>query len=118
MRFAITYNRIYWKVGRNTRHINISWYRDIPILFKRIFYKTIYYTCWSRDCDMCESTTAGLVYGEKAWDIMMDGVSEWAEGPVSYDRISKEEYKEFIAPPVRDRVLEAYENGRGNSIYV
>jgi len=86
--------------------------------YLKLFFKVIYYTVWSRDCDMCESTNAGIVYGEKRWDKMMDETGEWAEGPVNYNRISKEEYLDFVAPPVRDRIMEAYENGRGNSIYV
>jgi len=102
-----TLSTIFWKIIRT---ISKNW--------NKITKKTIYYTVWSRDCDMCESTNAGYVYGEKNWDKMMDEVGEWAEGPVSYERISKEEYEEFVAPPVRDRIMEAYENGRGTSIYV
>ena len=91
---------------------------DFPQWLDRQLYEAIFYICWSRDCDMCESTSRGVVYGEKNWDKMMEHTAEWAEGPVSYDRISKEEYEEFVNPGNRDRVMEAYENGNGNSIYV
>ncbi len=91
---------------------------DFPQWLDRQLYEAIYYTCWSRDCDMCESTNTGVVYGEKNWEKMMDHTGEWAEGPVSYDRISKEEYKEFENPGIRDRVMEAFENGNSSSIYV
>ena len=87
--------RLYWKIGKKQGVIRYQmWYwrlrEGLPKLYKKIFWKPIYYTCWSRDCDMCESTTAGVVYGgEKAWDTMMDETGEWAEGPVSYERITK-----------------------------
>lgn len=117
--------RIYVKIGDSKTRCFYPWryyYRTLESIknaYLRTFWKPIYYTCWSRDCDMCESTSSGVVLGgEKAWDKMMDRTAEWAEGPVSYDRISKEEYEEFIAPPVRDRIMEAYENGNGTSIYV
>ena len=47
----------------------------------------------------------------------MDSVGDWAEGPVSDTYMSQEETEDF-EPHTRDRIMEAFENGRGNSIWV
>ena len=72
---------------------------------------------WSRDCDMCESfrtrnypTKFGMLRSLVEW---WQGL-EWAEGPSGWS----------LAEPApestrtHDRVLAAFENGRGTSIYV
>jgi hypothetical protein len=125
MKIAITrYGRIHWKFGKKKGQIySLAWYyraiEDIPKLWRKTFWKPIYYTVWSRDCDMCESTNSGIVYGgEKWWKKMLEEAGEWADGPMHFDKISKGEYENFVAPRVRDRILEAYENGNGSSIYV
>lgn len=66
---------------------------------------------------MCESTTFHKFYGQKALDRFLDMYSEDAEGPQGHDRITKEEYA-TSTNSTRDRILEAYENGHGTSIYV
>lgn len=78
----------------------------------------IYYSHWSRDCDMCESTTFGWCFPHE-YDEIQDDASEWAEGPMSFEKITKEEYEQYKGESFkRDRVMEAYENGNGRSVYV
>ena len=66
---------------------------------------------------MCESTSAFTCRSMREYYKAMQEAGEWAEGPATFDIVSKEEYQEFC-PSSRDRVMEAYENGNGNSIYV
>lgn len=81
------------------------------------FPRTVYASQFSRDCDMYESygrdTFPSLWHFHRAYM----NACKWAEGPVSWQIISKEEYEE-LETGHRDRTMEAYENGRGNSIYV
>jgi len=73
---------------------------------------------WGRDCDCCESTSIYTV--DTYLDLVIDFVNyvdslEWAEGPETWG------LTDLTIPEgssQRDRVMEAYENGRGNSIYV
>ena len=78
---------------------------------------TVYFIHWSRDCDMCEGSRAVRVFNEKAYQAYIEKAYEWAEGPNTFERIGKEEYENFHGF-TRDRIMEAYENGNGNSIYV
>lgn len=84
----------------------------------REFPNAPYTVCtWSRDCDMCESTRVrtypsmfGLIRSLIGW---WDGL-EWAEGPESWSIVEP-------APDsnhTHDRVMAAFEDGRGTSIYV
>ena len=75
---------------------------------------------WSRDCDMCESTrTYKLETKQELVHSIMGEIKgwEWAEGPSGYEFIPVDEYggEEYRT---RDRVMEAYENGNGSSIWV
>lgn len=89
-----------------------------------LFHKPIYYEYFSRDCDMCESSYCAVFRkGKKAFEKMKMESYEWAEGPMSFTPISKADYEQWHVETNgrtshRDRVMEAYENGRGNSIYV
>jgi hypothetical protein len=57
--------------------------------------------------------------GKKAFVKYCESQYEWAEGPMSFTIISKDEYEEEKGVTHhRDRVMEAFENGNGNSIYV
>jgi len=96
---------------RNKLNERISMLEDLA-LFGEFFIET-----WSRDCDMCESTSVARYTSMKEYDEAMDAVEGWAEGPVSFTHISKEDADKF-EPHTRDRVMEAYENGNGWSIHV
>lgn len=72
---------------------------------------------WSRDCDMCESTRITVCQSyislTKSYASYIDNL-EWAEGPSSWQIVDP-------TPEIhhtRDRAMEAFENGRGTSIYV
>jgi len=88
--------------------------------YKRFFFAPIYYEYWSRDCDMCESAGVDIFYGgRKAYDKAYQKAGEWAEGPFSWNIITKAEYEQRKDERYfRDRIMEAYENGNGTSIYV
>jgi len=88
--------------------------------FKRTIYKPVYFEYWSRDCDMCESSGVDVFYGsKKAYEAYLNNFYEGLEGPGSMNIIPKEEYEERKGLTYqRDRVMEAYENGNGTSIYV
>lgn len=79
--------------------------------------RKIYAIKFSRDCDMCESTRPVCYKNWFAYQYELLHIGDWAEGPVSIDIVSKGEYEDFT-PTTRDRVMEAYENGNGTSIYV
>ena len=110
----------YW-FDHNVLKPILNVYYNYPGKVKRfldkLFLEHIYYVQWSRDCDMFESTNASICYGRKAYIKMQEDACDWAEGPMSWNEISKEEYEEF-QPDHRDRVMEAYENGNGKSIWV
>jgi hypothetical protein len=80
----------------------------------------IYVKAWSRDCDMCESTRVYKFQSIKAYYKAYDSFCEWLEGPGSFHLITKDEYDDEMREPTRsrDRIMEAFENGRGYSIYV
>ena len=82
----------------------------------------VYYTLFSRDCDMCESTTLGKSnnYREHYNWLNDPDQWDWVEGTTCVNEIDKDEYDYYIDEPVvvRDRVMEAYENGRGWSTTV
>jgi hypothetical protein len=79
--------------------------------------KRIYAVRWSRDCDMCESNRRVEFKNRFAMEYAEMHMYEDAEGPQSITVITKSEYDEF-ENSTRDRVMEAYENGNGFSIYV
>lgn len=88
--------------------------------FINSFYTPIYYDYYSRDCDMCERSYVEKFQGSrKAYKKMKENAYEWAEGPMEFNEISKDEYNQRAGiVNTRDRILEAYENGNGTSIYV
>ena len=72
---------------------------------------------------MCESTSVFKTQSLKKYNKRIQDAYEWAEGPMSFSIITKEEYDAFKKPGnrlgrTRDRIMEAYENGNGTSIYV
>lgn len=94
-------------------------------LVRWMLHQPIYYSYFSRDCDMCETAGVNKMYGTyRKYLKMVSDFYEDAEGACSISIITADEYHEQMAYEeengryFRDRVLEAYENGRGNSIYV
>jgi hypothetical protein len=81
--------------------------------------RTVYAQRFSRDCDMFERTWVveyknGFAYRYAARHIYDD-----CEGAESICRITKDDFKERDGHDItRDRTMEAYENGNGNSIWV
>jgi hypothetical protein len=86
----------------------------------RLVFKPIYFSYFSRDCDMYETSYTGAWRnGRKKYEEMKMEAYEGAEGPMSFTEISYEDYEQEKGPVChRDRTMEAYENGNGNSIYV
>lgn len=84
------------------------------------FREPIYVVKFSRDCDMVEAYYFLKFYTKKAFEEYEINAYEWAEGPVNFSIVSQHEWEqahlEYTGP--RDRILEAYENGRSWSIYV
>jgi hypothetical protein len=93
---------------------------EIKLSESLIKYGWIYVSTWSRDCDMCESTRVYKFQSIKAYYKANDSFGESLEGPGSFSIITKEQYDEERREPTRDRdrILEAFENGNGYSIYV
>ncbi len=111
--------KIHQKYSDELRGLN----SDIEALECLRQYGWIYASVWSRDCDMCESTSVFKTQSLKKYNKRIQDAYEWAEGPVSFSIITKEEYDAFKKPGnrlgrTRDRIMEAYENGNGTSIYV
>ena len=68
----------------------------------------------STDCDHCTATSCSDYTDWESCEKDMNESYEWAEGPINYWIISEQEAAEF-EPSFRDRVMENFENGRGNS---
>lgn len=100
--------QVYWGVVSN-----------VTERFQRLRYRPIYYSYFSRDCDMCEvSYVREFLGGRKNYEKMKEKSYEWAEGPTYFTEISREEYEmEKGEYHMRDRVMENYENG-GNGYLV
>jgi hypothetical protein len=99
--------------------LQIAIFRNMEIFRAMKFWEPVYYSYFSRDCDMCESYNAYEYKNYYQARNQQAESYEWAEGPMSYDEISKEEYQDLSGHyHTRDRVMEAYENGNGSSIYV
>lgn len=71
---------------------------------------TVYYHNWGRDCDGIEASRVckfdTLAKAEKA----IDDDYKWADGPTNWTKITRRQYREFIAANpgyVRDRYAEA-----------
>lgn len=79
--------------------------------------RKVYAVHFSRDCDMCESNRRIEFKNRFDYNYSLMHIMDDAEGPQSLTIISKEEYDEFKSSN-RDRVMEAFENGNGFSIYV
>lgn len=61
---------------------------------------------WSRDCDLCESTSTSLIEPDvNAFYAYEREEYEWAEGPKSIWIITPKQYREF-EPSFRDRAAE------------
>ena len=88
---------------------------------------------WSRDCDQCEGTSAHEYHHkpEGNWldpsRVVLNRILERidsayynAEGPVEHFILSEMEFKEYQQNgyETRDRILEAYEDGNGNSVII
>ena len=77
-----------------------------------------YFVLWYRDCDCAESTTGHKVpaYRARQW---CSNMRKWYgdEGPCTIYPMTKNEYEEF-KPSSRDRILEAFEDGRGSHVII
>lgn len=108
------YNLKYW--WRKTKENAVHQWR------MRFDKKPVYYSVWSRDCDMCESTDFCKHDTYADYHNMLNDPEFYGsfEGATSIDIISKERYDDNCNKPriVRDRVMEAFENGNGTSFYV
>lgn len=113
---VFNYRSPIWYYGTTIYQIK-QFFRAIREFYLSLTTETIYIYYWSRDCDMCESTTFHKIHGQKALNRFLDVSAQDAEGLQGYDTITKEEYDNSTSS-FRDRVMEAYENGRGTSIYV
>ena len=82
--------------------------------------EVIYAFSFSRDCDMCESTSYHKFESQKEYDDYEENLYEWAEGSTYINEISEEEYLAHCNQQsrTRDRIMEAYENGNGRTGYV
>jgi hypothetical protein len=72
----------------------------------------VYFEVWSRDCDLCESTSCYRFPTFWHAHRYFRGALDHAEGPMHWHQVSRKAYKNFN-PTFRDRVLEAFEDGRG-----
>jgi len=99
--------------------VSIGIFSNMEIFRALNFWDVIYMDYFSRDCDMCETSSVSKFPNYYSYRVAEASQAEWADGPFSYTPISKNEYKDRKGfSSSRDRILEAYENGNGNSIYV
>jgi hypothetical protein len=81
--------------------------------------KPIYAFAFSRDCDMCESSSYHKFNSRAEFKEYEESLYENAEGTTYFNRVSERVYLENAneQPYVRDRVMEAVEN-TGQGYYV
>lgn len=72
----------------------------------------IYVYTWSRDCDCVESDRVDHLKSRKDFEKYCEECYLEAEGPVRVQIISREEFDGFKSS-TRDRIMEAFEDGRG-----
>ena len=75
----------------------------------------IWYTVWSRDCDMAQGTSGPYLMDANvyAWEAKVNQDHEWAEGPMHHSILTVAEAEEFRRQPDdhRDLAMEAFEDG-------
>ena len=72
----------------------------------------IYVYTWSRDCDCVESDRVDHLKSREDFEKYCEECCTDAEGPVRIQIISRAEFEKF-KPSTQDRILEAFEDGRG-----
>lgn len=71
---------------------------------------------WSRDCDLCEGTSRRLIAADvRVIDDSINHSLAWADGPMSF-RIERPSAP--FQATFRDRMLEAFEDGRGSHVVI
>tara|TARA_R110002020_G_scaffold111976_2_gene258135 strand:- start:133 stop:390 length:258 start_codon:yes stop_codon:yes gene_type:complete len=81
--------------------------------------KPIYFEHFSRDCDCVEVSGYGVAIDRKDFAESQEAMWENAEGTCWMKRCSKAEYMLYGEQiHTRDRVMEAYENGRGTCVNI
>jgi len=78
----------------------------------------VHFVVFRRDCDLFESETAHTfpTYIHAMW-YLTRARDEWTEGPYQFWQISRKEFKSFQSSH-RDRILEAFEDGRGSAVVI
>lgn len=74
----------------------------------------VYFVVFRRDCDMHESTRCRRYpcFAVAMWHLRREA-EDWTEGPFNFYQVSRKEAREF-KDETRDRILEAFEDGRGS----
>ena len=99
-------------IKKNRKTLKL-WVREV------VLKKPIYYEYFSRDCDCVEVSGYNFVVGRKEFDYNQQMMYDGAEGECWMLRCSKEKYEQYGDEVYkRDRIMEAYENGRGNQINI
>ena len=89
------------------------WVREV------VLRKPIYFEYFSRDCDCVEVSGYGIAKDRKDFAESQQAMWENAEGTCWMKRCSKSEYMRYGGQEqTRDRVMEAYENGRGTCVNI
>lgn len=112
---AFLYRAYYLAKNSFKRNTNLFklWVKEV------LLKKPIYAFAFSRDCDMCESSSYHKFNSRAEFNRYEESLYENAEGTTYINKISELEYLENANEPpyVRDRVMEAYEN-TGQGYYV
>ena len=79
----------------------------------------IYLLCTGRDCDCVDFGRVSKHETQEDADKYIDEAYEWADGPMRFREITKEQYENHDSKAYhRDHIMEAYENGNGNKIII
>ena len=81
----------------------------------RYFNKPVYVYYWSRDCDCVEGDSMEVYKSLREANKAIEHFYHWAEGACTHELVSKEDYDNFESTQ-RDRVMEAFEDGRNYSV--
>jgi len=119
----------FWLIGnydtKYKRYIRWEWLKQVNLTEFKLWWsecvlrKPIYAEYFSRDCDMCEVSGYEVFKSRKEFNSYCRSAYENAEGETWVSRTSKRNYEQYgNEVHTRDRIMEAFENGRGTSVWV
>ena len=106
---------VFWQFKLPDRRTFKHWFKQAWQKVRLLQFWPVYAVSWGRDCDCVEWTANHKFPTYWHYTKACEEMAANAEGPCSMWIVSKDQYLSF-APEHRDRVMEAFENGRNYSV--